>query len=108
MSAKQVLSLASPFLKTNVTNLGIVSGNIVCARNAFSQFSAGIASLFGLEARTLTNLNNENREQAHNRMLREANLRGATHVLNVRYQVNSVMGGMAQETFVYGDAVKVE
>lgn len=87
--------------------LGLVRGNTVRARNALRDFSAGIKTIFGGEITEYTKLLTEARNQAVERMLDDAESRGADAVVAVRFETADVLDGVA-EMYVYGTAVKLK
>ena len=90
-----------------ITNtLGLVRGNTVRARNALRDISAGFKTIFGGEISDYTTLLTEARNQAIERMLDDAEARGADAVVAVRFETADVLQGVA-EMYVYGTAVKL-
>lgn len=88
-------------------HLGLVQGSSVRAKHIGRDFMAGIKNIFGGELRGYTELLQESREEACNRMLAQAKAVGGNAVLNVRFSTSSVATGAA-ELFVYGTAVILE
>lgn len=88
-------------------HLGLVQGSSVRAKHIGRDFMAGLKNIFGGELRGYTELLQESREEATNRMLAQAKAVGANAVLNVRFSTSSVATGAA-ELFVYGTAVILE
>ena len=86
--------------------LGLVRGNTVRARNAVRDISAGIKTIFGGEISEYTRLLTEAREQAIERLLADAEKRGADAVVAIRFETSNVLQGVA-ELYVYGTAVKI-
>ena len=68
---------------------------------------AGLKNIFGGELRGYTELLQEAREEALQRMQTQAEAIGANAVLNVRFSTSSVAQGAA-ELFAYGTAVVLE
>lgn len=90
-----------------ITNtLGLVRGNTVRARNALRDISASFKTIFGGEISEYTTLLTEARNQAIERMLDDAEARGADAVVAVRFETADVLQGVA-EMYVYGTAVKL-
>lgn len=87
-------------------HFGLVSGSTVRAKNVGRDILSGLKNLVGGELRSYTQLLNEGREQAIERMKQEAENRGANAILNVRFETSSVAQG-AVEIYVYGTAVKI-
>lgn len=86
--------------------LGLVRGNTVRARHIGRDITAGIKTLLGGEIAEYTNLLTSAREQAIERMLEEAEKRGADAVVTIRFETSNVLQGVA-ELYVYGTAVKL-
>jgi len=67
---------------------------------------AGLKNIVGGELRGYTELLNDARGEATQRMVDEARALGANAVVNVRYSTSSISAG-ASELYVYGTAVVV-
>lgn len=93
--------------KQIVRHLGMVQGSTVRARHVGRDILASLKNIVGGELKAYTELLNESREQATQRMLEQAQAVGANAVVNVRFSTSSVAVGAA-ELFVYGTAVVVE
>lgn len=93
--------------QTIVKHLGMVSGNTVRSKHAGRDLMAGLKNLFGGELKGYTELLTESREEAIERMVKQAQAVGANAVVNVRLSTSSVAAGAA-ELFAYGTAVVVE
>jgi uncharacterized protein YbjQ (UPF0145 family) len=68
---------------------------------------AGFKNVFGGELKGYTELLQESREEATERMLAQAKAIGANAVLNIRFSTSSISQGAA-ELFAYGTAVVLE
>ena len=68
---------------------------------------AGLKNIVGGELVGYTELLNDARQEATDRMIEKARSIGANAVLNVRFSTSSVSAGAA-ELFVYGTAVVVD
>lgn len=90
-----------------VRHLGLVQGSTVRAKHAGRDFMAGLKNLVGGELKGYTELLNESRDEAMERMMEQARQMGANAVLNVRFSTSSVAAGAA-EIFAYGTAVVLE
>ncbi|MCG6985180.1 MAG: YbjQ family protein [Thiocapsa sp.] len=90
-----------------VEHLGLVQGSTVRAKHAGKDILAGIKNVFGGELRAYTDLLQESREEAIERMVAQAQALNANAVLNVRFSTSSVAQGAA-ELFAYGTAVRLE
>ena len=90
-----------------VRTLGIVQGSTVRAKHVGRDIVASLKSIFGGEIHGYTELLEESRQQAADRMIVSAKKMGANAILNVRFSTSSVMQG-ANELFCWGTAVVVE
>jgi uncharacterized protein YbjQ (UPF0145 family) len=86
---------------------GIVSGSSVRSKHVGRDIMAGLKNMVGGELRGYTELLEESREQATERMKAQASQMGANAIVNVRFSTSSVAAGAA-EIYVYGTAVTVE
>lgn len=86
---------------------GVVSGNTVRAKHVGRDLMAGLKNLVGGELRGYTELLQESRQEASDRMVAQASSMGANAVVNIRFATSSVAQGAA-ELFAYGTAVRVE
>lgn len=86
---------------------GDVFGLIVMARNYFSNMGASFRTLVGGEVAGYTTLLVDSRNQARDRMWREARARGANAIVAMRFDCNEI-GGIMSEIAAYGTAVTVE
>lgn len=90
-----------------VQMLGLVKGNTIRARHVGSDIVSSIKSLVGGEIKGYVRALNEARDEAHSRMLHEAQSLGADAVVCVRYSTSQIMTGAA-EILAYGTAVKLK
>ena len=88
-------------------NLGLVRGIIVRSRSVFGTLGASLQTIVGGDITLFTDLCEETRQHAFDRMLEHAAQMGANAVLGVRYDATEVMGGVT-EVLCYGTAVEVE
>ena len=86
---------------------GIVTGSTVRAKHLGRDLMAGLKNIVGGELTGYTELLNEARGEAIERMSAQAESVGANAVVNVRFSTSSIAQGAA-ELFAYGTAVKVE
>ena len=86
---------------------GDVFGLIVRARNYFSNVGAQLRTLAGGEVAGYTRLLTDGRNQARERMWREARSRGANAVVAMRFDCNEI-GDIMSEVAAYGTADTVE
>ena len=88
------------------SHLGLVQGSSVRSKHAGRDIMAGLKNIFGGELKGYTELLQESRQEAMQRMLKQAESIGANAVLNVRFSTSSIAAGAA-EIYVYGTAVKL-
>lgn len=86
--------------------LGVVKGNTIRARHIGSDIGAGLKSLVGGEIRGYVKAMTDAREEATERMTKEAEALGADAILGVRFATSAVMAGAA-EILAFGTAVKL-
>lgn len=92
--------------RTIVSHLGLVQGSTVRAKNVGRDIMAGLKNLVGGELQGYTELLQEARQEAMDRLAEQASALGANAVLNVRFTTSSVAQGAA-ELLAYGTAVKL-
>ena len=92
--------------KTIITCHGVVSGSTVRAKHVGRDIMAGLKNIVGGELRGYTELLEESRDCAIDRMKAQATQMGANAIVNVRFSTSSVAQGAA-EIYVYGTAVTV-
>lgn len=90
-----------------ITNqYGVVSGSTVRAKNMFADFGASMKNMIGGELKSYTDLLEEAREDAIDRMKSQAQRLGANAIINVRFATSAITAGAA-EVYAYGTAVSV-
>lgn len=89
-----------------VETLGLVRGNTIRARHLGKDILAGLRNLVGGEIQEYTKMLSEAREQALDRMIAEARVKGADGIVGVRFMTSPVMQGAA-ELLAYGTAVRL-
>ena len=92
--------------KTITACHGVVSGSSVRSKHVGRDIMAGLKNMVGGELKGYTELLEESRAQATERMQAQATQMGANAVVNVRFSTSSVAAGAA-EIYVYGTAVAV-
>lgn len=90
-----------------VKHLGIVQGSTVRAKHVGKDFLSGIKNIFGGELGAYTELLEESRQEAIQRMKQQAAAKGANAVLNVRFTTSTISAGAA-EILAYGTAVVLQ
>ena len=86
--------------------VGEVFGIVVRSRGAFPAMGAQLKSFVGGELKTMTNLLEQARSEAIERMVERAARRGADAVIAMRFDAET-MGDQWAEICAYGTAVKV-
>jgi uncharacterized protein YbjQ (UPF0145 family) len=103
-----ILSNTETIPGKRITELyGIVTGNTVRAKHIGRDIMAGLKNVIGGELVGYTELLQESRVEATERMVAQAQSMGANAVINVRFATSSIAQG-ASELFAYGTAVRVE
>jgi uncharacterized protein YbjQ (UPF0145 family) len=87
--------------------LGVASGSTVRAKHIGKDIMAGLKNIVGGELKGYTELLQEARQEALERMIAQAESVGANAVVNVRFSTSNITQGAA-ELFAYGTAVRVE
>ncbi|QMS84854.1 YbjQ family protein [Candidatus Xianfuyuplasma coldseepsis] len=108
MITRKELITINEYPGRNITEvLGYVKGSTVQTKNVGKDILAGLKSLIGGEIQSYTEMMNDARKIATERLLREADEMGADAVVGFRLQTSAVMGGAA-EIIAYGTAVKLD
>jgi uncharacterized protein YbjQ (UPF0145 family) len=90
-----------------VAHYGIVQGSTVRAKHVGRDIFASLKNIVGGELKAYTELMQEARDEAVERMIAEARSVGANAVLNVRFATTSIAVGAA-EILAYGSAVRLD
>jgi len=85
--------------------LGLVRGSMIQSKHIGKDMMAGFKTIVGGELKGYTEMMEESREMATQRMIQQAEVLGADAVVCVRFTSSSVMQGAAEVT-AYGTAVK--
>lgn len=93
--------------KTIISCHGVVSGSTVRSKHVGRDIMASFKNIVGGELKGYTELLEESRDHAIERMKAQAKQMGANAIVNVRFSTSSVAAGAA-EIYVYGTAVSVE
>lgn len=92
---------------TIIRHIGLAQGNVVRAKHVGRDIAAGLKNIVGGELRGYTELLEEARRDAIDRMTENAREQGANAVVNIRLSTSSVTSG-ASELYAYGTAVVVQ
>lgn len=85
--------------------LGLVEGSTVQSKHIGRDIAASFKTIVGGELKGYTEMMNEARKTATERMIEKAEALGADAIICVRYASSAVMDGAA-EILAYGTAVK--
>jgi uncharacterized protein YbjQ (UPF0145 family) len=85
--------------------LGVVFGSCVQTKHLGKDFGAGLRTVVGGEAKAYTELMEESRRTAMERMIQDAKKLGADAIVGMRYATAQTMRGAA-EIIAFGTAVK--
>ena len=90
-----------------VETLGLVKGNTIRARHVGKDIMASLRTLVGGEITEYTKMLAESREQALDRLIADAESKGADGVVCMRFTTSAVMAG-SSVLLAYGTAVKLK
>lgn len=93
--------------KEIIETIGLVKGSTIRAKHVGKDIIAGLRQIVGGELKEYTEMIDEARKIAMDRMVKEAESLGADAIINIRYSTTAVMQGAA-EIMVYGTAVKIK
>jgi len=93
--------------KKIVKILGVVFGSCVQTKHVGRDIGAGLRSLVGGEAKGYTEMMEESRRTATDRMIKQAEALGANAIITMRYMTAQTMKGAA-EMVAFGTAVRVK
>lgn len=85
---------------------GLVNGSTVRSKHFGKDLLAGFKNIVGGELKAYTELMEETRNEATQRMVAMAKAKGANAVIGLRFGTSDVAPGAA-EVFAYGTAVKL-
>jgi len=90
-----------------VKTVGLVRGNTIRARHVGRDIRAAVKSVVGGEITDYTHMMTEAREQAIQRMVEDAEKKGANAVVSMRFSTSMIMQNAA-EVLAYGTGVVLE
>ncbi len=85
--------------------IGLVKGSTIQSKHLGKDILQGFKNMVGGELKSYTQMMNEARELATQRMVQEATSMGADAIVNIRYASSEIVQGAA-EVIAYGTAVK--
>ena len=86
--------------------LDVVYGSTVRSKHVGRDLLAGLKNIVGGELTAYTELLEESRQEAVNRMIAKAQNLGANAIVGIRFSTSNITQG-ASELFVYGTAVYI-
>ncbi len=89
----------------NLETLGLVKGSTIQSKHIGKDIAAGFKTIVGGELKGYTEMMEEARKVATERMIAEAQALGADAVVCVRFATSAIMQGAA-EVIAYGTAVR--
>ena len=90
--------------KNIVQHIGLVQGSTVRAKHVGKDILAGLRNIVGGELSAYTELLQESRQSATDRMIAQAQGLGANAIINIRFSAAAIAAG-ASEILAYGTAV---
>ena len=90
--------------KNIVQHIGLVQGSTVRAKHVGKDILAGLRKIVGGELSAYTELLQESRQSATDRMIALAQDQGANAIINIRFSTAAIAAG-ASEILAYGTAV---
>ena len=87
--------------------IGLVKGSTIRARHLGRDIMAGLRGMVGGEITEYTKMMAEAREQAIQRMVEDAEKKGASAIVSMRFSTSMIMSG-ASEILAYGTGVVLE
>lgn len=86
--------------------VGVVTGNVVQSKHIGRDIMAGLKSIVGGEIRGYTEMLTDARDLAIERLVANAQEKGADAIVGIRFSTSAIMEG-ASEIMVFGTAVKL-
>ena len=90
--------------KNIVQHIGLVQGSTVRAKHVGKDILASLRNIVGGELSAYTELLQESRQSATDRMITQAQDLGANAIINIRFSTAAIAAG-ASEILAYGTAV---
>ena len=89
-----------------IQQIDVVYGSTVRSKHVGRDLMAGLKNIVGGELKGYTELLEESRQEAMERMIQKAQAMGANAIVGIRFSTSNIAQG-ASELFVYGTAVQV-
>ena len=90
-----------------IAHYGLVQGSSIRAKHIGRDIMASLKNMVGGELTGYTELLQESRAEALDRMIQQAEHQGANAIVNIRFATSSVEMGAA-EILCYGTAIQIE
>jgi uncharacterized protein YbjQ (UPF0145 family) len=90
-----------------IETIGLVKGTIVKTKHMFIDILQAFRSIIGGELSRYTDMMDEARQEATDRMIKQAEGLRADAIVTVRYATSNILDG-ASEIVVYGTAVRLK
>lgn len=90
-----------------IQQLDVVYGSTVRSKHVGRDLMASLKNIVGGELKGYTELLEESRKEAMQRMVEKAQMLGANAIVGIRFSTSNIAQG-ASELFVYGTAVVIE
>ena len=90
-----------------IKTIGLVKGSTIRARHLGKDILAALKNVVGGEIEEYTKMMAEAREQALDRMVADAQSRGANAIVDLRFSTSYMMSA-ASEIMAYGTAIVIE
>jgi uncharacterized protein YbjQ (UPF0145 family) len=107
MSSLVLTNLETVPGRTIIEHYGLVTGSTVRAKHIGRDIMASLKNIVGGELKGYTELLQDARKEATERLVAQAASLGANAVVNIRFSTSSVAQG-ASELYVYGTAVRIQ
>lgn len=107
MKNRMILTTVDFVSGYDIETIELVKGSIVKTKNVIISIFQGIKAIIGGELKSYTDMMDEARQEATNRMIKQASELGADAIIQIRFATSSILGG-ASEIIVYGTAVKLK
>ena len=102
-----LITTADTIPGTNYQPLGLVRGNVAYCKHIGRDIMAGFKNIAGGEIKSYTDLLNEARNIAEQRMVEDAQRMGADAIVAMRFMNDTVAEGTI-EVIAYGTAAKLQ
>ena len=89
----------------NIETIGMVSGAMIQSKHMGKDIGSAFKTMVGGELKAYSEMLNESRQIATERMVEHARQLGADAIINIRFATSAVMQGAA-EVLAYGTAVR--